>query len=78
MSTSEINVVNRIRQLCVIRNITINTLANLGGLPPSTLYSILSYKSENTNIETIRRICAALHMSVYDFYNVEAFKHKEY
>lgn len=76
--TSEDYLVDRIKQLCMMKKIKINTLANMAGLPPSTLYSILSFKSKNPKFKTICKICIALHISVFEFYNVDMFKELEY
>ncbi len=38
-------VASRIVALCNERNIAVNTLANLAGIPPSTVYSMLNNKS---------------------------------
>ena len=46
----------RIFELCHERNIAINTLANISGVSPSTVYSILNEKSQNPGIVSIKKI----------------------
>ena len=43
----------RILQLCGQRDITINKLANLAGLPPSSVKNILYGRSQNPKLVTI-------------------------
>ena len=40
-------VAKRILALCREKGITINGLANVSGIPPSTIYSMLNEKSKN-------------------------------
>ena len=40
-------VAQRIMELCKSRSITVNTLANDAGVPPTTIYSMLNTKSRN-------------------------------
>ena len=40
---------NRILELCGERNITLNKIANIAGLPPSSVKNILYGKSKNPN-----------------------------
>lgn len=44
----------RIWQLCQERQISINDLANISGITPSTVYSLLNGKSKNPGIVTIK------------------------
>ena len=67
-------VAERIIQLCHEKNIAINALANISGISPSTLYSVLNEKSQNPGIVTIKKLCDGLEISLYDFFNTETFK----
>ncbi len=66
-------VANRIIQLCNQKNIAINALANLSGISPSTLYSILNEKSQNPGIVTIKKLCDGLDISLREFFNADIF-----
>ena len=66
-------VANRIIQLCNQKNIAINALANISGVSPSTLYSVLNEKSQNPGIVTIKKLCDGLDISLREFFNAEIF-----
>ena len=51
---------DRILQLCAERGISINRLASLSALPPSSLKNILYGKSQNPKILTIKLLCITL------------------
>lgn len=68
---------NRILQLCGERNITINKLANICALPPSSLKNILYGKSQNPKLLTIKMICDGLGITLADFFNTDEFNHLE-
>ena len=46
----------RIEQLCAERGITINGLANLSGVHPSTVKSIIYGASKNPGVATIKML----------------------
>lgn len=64
---------NRILQLCGERNITINHLANLCGLPPSSVKNILYGKSMNPKIITIKKLCDGLEITLGEFFSTPEF-----
>lgn len=64
---------DRILQLCGQKNITINKLATLSALPPSSIKNILYGKSMNPKLITIKMICDGLDITLCDFFNTEAF-----
>ena len=66
-------VANRIIQLCNQKNIAINALANISGISPSTLYSVLNEKSQNPGIVTIKKLCDGLDISLRDFFDNDIF-----
>ena len=51
---------NRILQLCEEYDLSINRLATLSALPPSSLKNILYGKSQNPKLLTIKLICDGL------------------
>ena len=67
-------VADRIIELCNQKNIAINALANISGISPSTLYSVLNEKSQNPGIVTIKKLCDGLEISLYDFFDTETFR----
>ena len=66
-------VANRIIELCNQKNIAINALANMSGISPSTLYSVLNEKSQNPGIVTIKKLCDGLEISLREFFNDDIF-----
>ena len=71
--TVTIAVRNRILQLCNERDITINGLATICGLPPSSIKNILYDKSLNSKIITIKVICDGLNITLGEFFNTPEF-----
>ena len=68
---------NRILQLCGERNISINKLANICGLPPSFVKNILYGKSQNPKLLTIKMICDGLDITLAEFFDTEEFNQLE-
>ena len=64
---------NRILPLCGERDISINKLASICGLPPSSVKNILYGKSQNPKLLTIKMICDGLDMTLADFFDTDAF-----
>ena len=63
----------RILQLCGQRDITINKLANLAGLPPSSVKNILYGRSQNPKLVTIKMICDGLDLTLGEFFSTPEF-----
>ena len=68
---------NRILQLCGERNITINRLANICALPPSSLKAILYGRSQNPKLLTIKIICDGLGITLAQFFDTDEFNSLE-
>jgi transcriptional regulator with XRE-family HTH domain len=66
-------IANRILQLCNERNIAVNELANICGVSPSTVYSILNEKSKNPGAITIKKLCDGLEITLGEFFNTPEF-----
>ena len=64
---------NRILQLCGEREISINKLATLSALPPSSIKNILYGKSQNPKLITIKMICDGLDMTLSEFFSTDEF-----
>lgn len=67
----------RIIQLCNERGIAVNALANISGVTPSTIYSMLNSKSKNPGITSIKKICDGLEISVREFFDSDLFNDLE-
>ena len=55
---------NRILTLCGERSISINKLATICALPPSSIKNILYGKSQNPKLLTIKMICDGLDITL--------------
>ena len=67
----------RIVELCDEKGIAINALANISGVSPSTVYSILNEKSKNPGVCSIKKICDGLDISVRQFFDSNLFDNLE-
>ena len=64
---------NRILQLCGEHEISINKLATICALPPSSIKNILYGKSQNPKLITIKMICDGLGISLGEFFSTPEF-----
>ena len=76
MNTKEA-VAARIVQLCDERNIATNALANISGVSPSKVYSILNEKSQNPGVVSIKKLCDGLEISIREFFDSPIFDNIE-
>ena len=72
--TAKEAVAKRIVQLCNERNIAINARANISGVSPSTVYSILNEKSQNPGIVSINKLCDGFGITPREFFDSELFE----
>lgn len=63
----------RILELCDQRGISINKLATLSALPPSSIKNILYGKSRNPKLVTIKMICDGLEITLGEFFSTAEF-----
>ena len=64
---------NRILQLCGEHEISINKLATISALPPSSIKNILYGKSQNPKLITIKMICDGLGITLGEFFSTPEF-----
>ena len=64
---------DRILELCGQYDISINKLATLSALPPSSIKNILYGKSKNPTILTINMICDGLGITLGEFFDTPTF-----
>ena len=67
----------RILDLCREKNIAVNALANLCGIAPSTIYSMLNQKSKNPGVVSIKKICDGLGITVRTLFDCDLFDETE-
>ena len=65
---------NRILQLCGERNISVNKLATISALPPSSVKNILYGKSNDPKIRTLKKLCDGLEISLGEFFSTKEFE----
>lgn len=64
---------DRLIEICKKRNITVNRLANLSAVPPSTVKNIVYGLSKNPKIITIKMLCDGLEITLADFFDTPSF-----
>lgn len=64
---------NRILQLCGEREISINKLATICAISPSSIKNILYGKSRNPKLQTIKLICDGLEITLGEFFSTSEF-----
>ena len=70
MSVKDV-VVNRFKTICAERGIRMNELANLSGVTPSTVYSMLDVNRRE--ISTIKKLCDGLDITLGEFFSTPEF-----
>lgn len=70
-------VANRFTELCEERGIKANELANLSGVTPSTVYSMLDSRRRDVSITTIKKLCDGLELSLGVFFSAPQFDQLE-
>ena len=72
MNTKEA-VATRILELCQEKKIAVNALANISGVSPSTVYSMLNEKSQNPGVVSIKKLCDGLEITLREFFDSPIF-----
>lgn len=63
----------RIVNLCIERNISLNQLSKAAGISYSTLSSFLNGQSQDPQISTILHLCEGLNIQLYEFFQDDLF-----
>ena len=66
-------VATRILEYCRDQHLSPFRLAELSGVPASTVKSILNGQSRNPGVVTIAKICGGLGISVSEFFDADEF-----
>ena len=66
-------VAKRILELCDERKMAVNALANIAGISPSTIYSMLNYKSQNPGVVSLHKICYGFDITLREFFDSDIF-----
>ncbi len=70
-------VANRFKEICKTRDIKSNELANISGVTPSTVYSLLDVRRRDVSIITIKKLCDGLDMTLGEFFSTPEFDELE-
>ena len=62
-------VVLRFQQICELRRIKPNELANISGVTPSTVYSMMDSKRRDMSVITIKKLCDGLDITLGEFFS---------
>ena len=66
-------VVCRFQQICAERDIKTNELANISGITPSTVYSMMDSNRRDLSIITIKKLCDGLDITLGEFFSTPEF-----
>ena len=70
-------VVLRFQQICELRKIKPNELANISGVTPSTVYSMMDSKRRDMSVITIKKLCDGLDITLGEFFSTPEFDNLE-
>lgn len=70
-------VVARFTEVLKERNMRLNELANLSGITPSTVYSMMDEKRKELTINVIKKLCDGLEMTLGEFFSCPIFDELE-
>ena len=71
-------VAKRLLELMEQKNLTLNGLARLSAVPPSTLKNIIYGKSNNPGVVTLKLLCDGMEISIIEFFNSPIFEELGY
>ena len=67
----------RFQEIMEQRNIRPNELATISGVTPSTVYSMLDERRKELSINTIKKLCDGLEITLGEFFSTELFDNLE-
>lgn len=70
-------VVARFREIMAQRGVRPNELANLSGVTPSTVYSMLDSRRKEVSVNVIKKLCDGLEITLGEFFDVPLFNELE-
>jgi DNA-binding Xre family transcriptional regulator len=63
----------RFTEICKERGIKLNELANVSGVTPSTVYSMVDPNRRDISITTIKKLCEGLGITLGEFFSTDEF-----
>lgn len=70
-------VAERVCELCSERGIKLNALANISGVTPSTVYSMMDKERKEVSINVIKKLCDGLEITLGEFFSTKRFDELE-
>lgn len=70
-------VAQRIKGMCEQKGITPNSLANISGVTPSTVYSLLDPSRREISVSTVKKLCDGLDITLGEFFSAPEFDELE-
>lgn len=67
----------RLRDICARRSIRANELANISGVTPSTVYSLLDTRRRDVSVTTVKKLCDGLEITLGEFFAAPVFDELE-
>lgn len=67
-------IVLKFKFLCKERNITLNQLATMSGITPSTVYSMVDSSRKDLSVITVKKLCDGLDITISDFFDDSLFR----
>ena len=70
-------VVARFQQLMAERKLNANGLANLSGVTPSSVYSMLDPSRKEVSVNLVKKLCDGLEITLGEFFTADIFSSLE-
>lgn len=70
-------VAERFDSLCKERGIRLNELANVSGVTPSTVYSMMDRRRRDISVITVKKLCDGLEITLGEFFSAPVFDELE-
>lgn len=67
----------RFQQLMAERNLNANGLANLSGVTPSSVYSMLDPSRKEVSVNLVKKLCDGLEITLGEFFMADIFSSLE-
>ena len=67
----------RFQQLMAERNLNANGLANLSGVTPSSVYSMLDPSRKEVSVNLVKKLCDGLEITLGEFFTADIFSSLE-
>ena len=73
MTTVKEAVVARFLEIMKEKNIKTNELANLSGVTPSSVYSMLDPRRKEVSVNLVKKLCDGLEITLGEFFSASVF-----